>query len=371
MGLFDRTTEGSGAGRGEGEPHARIGPHATPRVLVVAADASRRAGLDKALQQDHLRCELADSAASAISLLARCQKSKKPAQEIYAAAVIDAEACTPATLKLVRELGARQIAAVILCPSVTFDEAVAVMRAGAADIVSADIKPRELSRRVRAACKASPTAPPRVLAKPIPKGEAPLPVQQASAEQKAVALRVDFKKLISAELDVEALLRHALEFVLARLGPTNAAVFLPGSTGEYQLGAYVNYSCPKETAEVMLDHLANIAAPRLEKTIGVLDLHDASAIQGAIGEGVEWVRGQRAMAFACRQENETLAVFMIFRDQGQPFPAQTPETLAMIRDEFALQLAKVIRIHHRHLPRDKWGRVGDGLDAADEDDLAA
>lgn len=42
----------------------------------------------------------------------------------------------------------------------------------------------------------------------------------------------------------------------------------------------------------------------------------------------------------------------------------------MIRDEFALQLAKVIRIHHRHLPRDKWGRVGDGLEA-DEDDLAA
>lgn len=363
MALFGGTS-GRG-GKGANDPTGE----GQPKVLIVAQDAGRRAGLDKAFKQDQLPCELADSAASAIQLLVKCEKGKRQAEEFYQAAVIDAEACTPATIKLVRELGARHIAAVLLCPNVTFDEAVAVMRAGAADIVSADIKPRELLKRVRAACKIVPGIAQAAAAAPSPYGKA-TPIAAAD-KSPAETLAADFQKLIVSELDVEALLRHALEFVLGKLGPTNAAVFLPGSTGDFQLGAYVNFSCPKETAEVMLDQLANIAAPRLERTIGVIEMADAAALEDQVGEGVEWLNGQRALAFSCRQEDETLAVFMIFRDRNVPFPPHATDVLAMIREEFAKQLARVIRIHHRHLPRDKWGRVGDGLDAADEDDLAA
>ena len=41
---------------------------------------------------------------------------------------------------------------------------------------------------------------------------------------------------------------------------------------------------------------------------------------------------------------------------------------------FAAQLARVIRVHHRHLPKHKWGRIGDpetGTGSDDESDLAA
>lgn len=362
MGLFGGT-----AGNARSTPGGAGGGGGAPHVLVVAPDAGRRAGLDKALKQDHLSCELADSPAAAISMLARCEKAKRQAEEFFQAAVIDAEACTPATIKLIRELGTRHIAAVVLCPHVTFDEAVAAMRAGAADIVSADIKPRELAKRIRAACKHAGLPPARAESAAAHKG---LKATKLGSPPDLASLEADYRRTIDAELDVEAILRHTLEFVLAKLGPTNAAIFLPGSTGDYQLGAYVNFSCPKDTAEVMLDHLANIAAPRLEKSIGVLALPDARAIQEAVGEGVEWLGNQHALAFACRQEDETLAVFMIFRDRATPFADHAHSLLDMIREQFGRQLAKVIRIHHRHLPRDKWGRVGDGL-TSEEDDLAA
>ncbi|MFT3684125.1 MAG: hypothetical protein QM783_04215 [Phycisphaerales bacterium] len=120
----------------------------------------------------------------------------------------------------------------------------------------------------------------------------------------------------------------------------------------------------------MLDHLANIAAPELERTIGVIDISNQQTLEKVLGEGAEWLAGQRVLAFACRQENECLAVFVLFREEARPFPTDAAQALSMVRDEFGRQLARVIRIHHRHLPRDKSGAPGDGWDNA-EDDLAA
>lgn len=335
------------------------------RILIVAHDARRRSWIDKAIKQNDLTCEAADSSAEALMLVMKHDNGcGEGCDKAFDAVVIDTPVCTPAAMKLMRELGQRHIATLLVCPQVTFEQAVEVMRTGAADIVPADVKPRELCKRLRAALKIDPvneTTAARVKADAGTKGST------MSTDAKAAG---EFARLIQSELDVETLLRHALEFILARVGPTNAAVFLPGSTGEYALGAYVNLSCPKDTAEVMLDHLANTAAPKLESAVGVVDLSDPKTMEKVLGEGAEWLHGQRVLAFACRQENECLAVFVLFREDSRPFAADNALALSMVRDEFGRQLARVIRIHHRHLPRDKWGAPGDGWDSA-EDDLAA
>ncbi len=352
------------------------------RVLVIAPDASRRAWVDRALKQDSCRTDVVNSAAEALSLLVQAERragkapggvGPRPGQPRFDAAVIDADDCTPATLKLVGELGARQIASVLLCGSVSFDQALAAMRAGASDIVGTDVKPKELIRRLRAAARSSTFAHPGELDRHEPRtaGSSGLGKATPSGALTNTDPLASFRAAIANELDVETLLRQALEFVLAKVGPTNAAIFLPGSSGDYQLGAYVNYSAPKDTAEVMLDHLANVCAPRLDRTVGVIELCDAKAVEHTLGDGLEWLSGQRVLAFACRNEGETLAVFMIFRDALSPFPAGTSGVLTGLRDAFGQQLARVIRIHHRHLPRDKWGALGDGLDAADDDNMAA
>ena len=43
---------------------------------------------------------------------------------------------------------------------------------------------------------------------------------------------LEFTGLIKQELDIENLLRTTLEYVLGRSGPTNAAVFLPTTSGD-------------------------------------------------------------------------------------------------------------------------------------------
>jgi CheY-like chemotaxis protein len=206
-----------------------------------------------------------------------------------------------------------------------------------------------------------------------------VPMERA-AHMKNVTNVSEFKGLIRGELDIEQLLRTTLEFVLARSGPTNAAVFLPTTSGDYSLGAYVNYDCPKETCDVLLDHLANAVAPRFENIKddasatpnGMAHLTDDDALAEYLDHDADWLRGSHVVGFPCTHSEECLAVFMLFRDQRSPFQQPLLDQVKVVGDLFAAQLARVIHIHHRHLPKNKWGMIGDPpAETDDYGDMAA
>lgn len=334
----------------------------TQRILIVCASAERARTLTRAAIHDDAVCTIAESIPAASGMLGRPSASSgnAPAQRRFEGVVLDVARCTPAALRFVRELDELRIRTVIVCPEVSFDEAVEAMRAGAADVLTGGLKNEELSSRIRSALSG-------------PGGVLRAPDEQEPIVQPPACLpepeRVEFDRLISGELDVETLLRTALEFILARCGSTNAAVFLPSTGGDFSLGAYVNYSCPKDTAEVLLDHLANVAAPRLESLEGLVTMNTPASIERHLGDCCHWINDCQVLAFACRHEGETLALFMLFRDAARPFNDEAVRTLAMVRERFAEQLARVVRIHHRHLPRDRWGALGDPSDGGD--DMAA
>jgi hypothetical protein len=173
-----------------------------------------------------------------------------------------------------------------------------------------------------------------------------------------VTLACEFSGVVRQELEVESLLRTTLEFVLAKIGSTNAAIFLPASSGEYSLGAYVNYDVPRDAAEMLLDHLAAVLAPRFEKQTDVAVLDSAHALEEKLGEHAHWMGESALAAMACRHDDETLAVLVLFRDRRTGFGPDHRESLRIIGDIFGRQLARVIHVHHRHIPRDQWGLPG-------------
>src|SRR5262249_35681787 len=79
-----------------------------------------------------------------------------------------------------------------------------------------------------------------------------------SDQKKPVSMAGELNAILGQELELESLLRTVLEYVLKKIGSTNAAIFLPTTAGDYTLGAYVNYDCPKDSAEMLLDHLADV-----------------------------------------------------------------------------------------------------------------
>lgn len=276
------------------------------------------------------------------------------------------------------------------------EDAIAAMQAGAADLIPAGAGDAELSRRVLAAAGRSATAKERweqrekraeklrKLCRGLNHSRHELTKQVSTlceslagayrelTEQMAlVTTASEFNALVRQELDLESLLRVGVEYMLGKTGPTNAAVFLPATTGDYSLGAYVNYDCPKDSAEVLMDQLAASVAPRLDAEDGVIMMNSARELRDRLGDGAEWLEGMSVMSAACRHDRECLAVIVLFRPAAAPLTEEIGQTFGLIARVFAKQLARVIHVHHRHLPKHKWGFPGDPADGADDIDLAA
>lgn len=364
-------------------------------VVVLVENKEMRESVLVSLAAKGLACVAADSPAHAVRILTSHHIDVVVLDEYWARHGSRAGRPDFATARKL-SVAHPTTGMVILAARPAFDDAVAAMQAGASDIVPAGAPVRELHRRVMVAAARCATARGRseardvrsaklkTLCRTINKARHDLTRQLGSmcqnlagaykelSEQMAVVrLTSEFDSVIRQELDLESLLRVGVEFMLQRIGPTNAAVFLPAASGDFSLGAYVNYDRPKDTAEVLMDHLSAAIAPRIEHEPEVLEMNTRDELDARFGDGAEWIGDCAVIAFSCRHEGECLAVFTLFRDRSTPY---SPEILPIIRTMsalFARQLARVIHIHHRHLPKHKWGHPGDPYGGADDIDLAA
>ncbi len=235
----------------------------------------------------------------------------------------------------------------------TIEDAAEAMRLGMADLLVLDCTKRELAKRIG---KMIDEAKNKRL------GDAPKPlafvpdkaVKPTDSDMDLVTVRAEFGVLARLELDVESLLRTTLEYVLHKIGPTNAAVFLPTAGEDFTLGAYVNYDCPKDCVDLLLDHVAASVAPAIEADPSMRLHRGDDALDELMGDHAAWLTGCEAVTFAAEHDGEMLAAVALFRDDRDPFDSRTLRRLEAIGDILAQQLARIIRVHHRHLPLDQW-----------------
>lgn len=265
------------------------------------------------------------------------------------------------------------------------DEALRAMRAGATDLIEVTLGEPEMLARIEAACERAHRVRQREarvarlkrLCHQLNNARKEVSghvgelcndlvdaYRELSGQLEDVSVTTELSAMLRQELDIESLLRTLLEYVLGKIGSTNAAIFLPSTSGEFSLGAYVNYDCPRDAAEVLMDQLADTLAPRFEEQGTVLALSGSVELEHHLGESAHWLEESAMLVVACREHDECLAVLSLFRDKRSAFAESDVKLLQIIADQFAGQLARVIRVHHRHLPKDEWG----GFETDDLDD---
>ncbi len=281
------------------------------------------------------------------------------------------------------------LSGVVIIDSPSADDAVRAMRAGACDLISPRTRSGEVRRRIEAAARKAERSRSREervgrlrrLCHTLKDAREQVSGQvgelcndlveayrDMSDQLTDTRMTGELETLLGQELEIEGLLRTMLEYTLAKLGPTNAAVFLPSSGGEFSLGAYVNHDVPKDHAELMLDHLADSLAPVFEERPGVHELSGHTEIAAWLGADAHWLEDRGTLVYSCCADDECLAVLTLFRDQGRAFAEQDVRTVSIIGGLFCDQLERVIRVHHRHLPKDSWG-VFDPPTRDDTDDF--
>ena len=178
------------------------------------------------------------------------------------------------------------------------------------------------------------------------------------------AIAGEFRGLLSQELDVEDLLRTAMQYMLTKTGATNAAVFLPGSKPtQFGLGAYVHYDCPRASAEALLSRLSNDVCPRLAAGDDIVRFSDTAEFVESLGIEASVLDDAELVAWPARHGDECMAVFFLFRNRSEPFRDELAGVIDALRPVFAAQMAKLVRIHHRsrfQWPQAQTDLAGDG-----------
>ncbi len=354
-----------------------------PSLTAATPDLARLRVLTLAARRDVREAVIARLTALGVHSPAACDSGTAAAmlnESFYDVVVIGD--CDGESIRETREVAAadRCVSCIVIAAEPGMDMAVAVMRAGGVDLLEETISERALAaslaeagvrsrslrararreerraRKLRAACRELARSR-QSLVHQLGSvcGDLAANYRDISQHVSQVALAAELNTIFRQELDLECLLRTVLEYTLKKVGSTNAAIFLPNSAGDYTLGAYVNYDCPRDTAETLLDHLADIIAPAFENRDDIAIMRGLTDLRGMPGPGGEWLEDSSVAAFACREEGECLAVVVLFRDRRTPFAGTAPKTLAIIRELFSKQMGRVVKMHHRHLPKHQWG----------------
>lgn len=335
-------------------------------VLVFAATGARASRLAGRLRRLTNQVTIAIDADEAKRLAA---------DRKYDAVVIHGEG-TDAAVMVEQLAGEDEPSVLVVQPKPSVNDCVEAMRAGACDMLATSIADGLLAERMLDAVRRSRRIARRNdrirklrrVAKEMDSAHQQVTGQvgdlcndlvsayaELSEQVGKVCLASEFAGLIRSELDVEEVLRTTLEFLLAKAGPTNGAIYLPDNGGEYTLGAYVNYDCGGDSAEMLFEHLASAVAPRFEDRPGVTELADEDELHAWLGSDAAWLEDNRLVVLSCQADDECLAVVTLFRDSRSPFDPELLSQLDVIGSALGGHLGKVVTVHHRHLPKDKWG----------------
>ncbi|MFI4896821.1 MAG: hypothetical protein ACIARR_03240 [Phycisphaerales bacterium JB059] len=373
-------SETNSTGRGESPGAEHRSPCAGVRVLLVTSRSGVQRRLVKLLGK---RVDVLSVSKTVLDARKRLSKG------LHDLALIDSGIGGGIGCELAQEISLSSPGTVsaMLSDEADLDEAMHAMRAGATDLIALSVSDDDMLSRLEAACeragrqreREARVSRLRRLCHQLNSARKEVSghvgdlcndlveaYRELSDQFEDVSVSAELTSLLRQELDVESLLRTLLEYTLAKVGSTNAAIFLPSTSGEFSLGAYVNYDCPKDSAEVMMDHLANVMAPRFEHQDRVLAMSGSADLERYLGEDAHWLGESAAMVIACREDDECLAVITLFRDKRTPFGENDVKMLSIIAEHFGSQLSRVIHVHHRHLPKDQWGGFETDLD--DEDD---
>lgn len=257
---------------------------------------------------------------------------------------------------------------IVISEKPSLDAAIQAIRAGACDFIVKPLDLREIDDRIRLALQrqdrekvhAQQVRRLKRLCKKLSQARAEISqqvdilcndlvtaYQELACQMQQVVQSSEYGVIIREELDLERLLRRTLEYLIEKAGPTNAAIFLPASADEYSLGGYVNYDCGSQGADMLLQHLADVLAPRVAECSELVHITDNEELRQWIGDDAAWLEDCHVVAFACRHDDEALAILTLFRDGGQPFGPVLTETCNAIAPMLAEALARIIRIHHR------------------------
>ncbi len=162
-----------------------------------------------------------------------------------------------------------------------------------------------------------------------------------------VAIGAEFQTLVSQELEVESMLRTALEYMLTRIGATNAAVYLREGSVDWGIGAYINFDRQSEQFQSLIDTIGPAVCPTVANEETTNRYTNGETFANNMDLDQIDFSGNEIVTCSCFYEDRCMAVIVLFRDETRKFDNEVMNTIETIQTIFGKQLGTILKIHRR------------------------
>jgi DNA-binding NarL/FixJ family response regulator len=178
--------------------------------------------------------------------------------------------------------------------------------------------------------------------------------QDACEREERAALSSEFRTLVAQETDIDSVISLGGHYLVARMGATNAALFVLDSE-RWRLGGYVRDDLARRAAGGLLDHIADTWCSRLAAQSGCVRISPAEAAPGGWAALSGLLPGRHVLAFACYGQEGSLvahpvAAVVLFRDASRPFGPECVRAADALAPAFGASIDRVRRVLSRARP---------------------
>ncbi len=187
--------------------------------------------------------------------------------------------------------------------------------------------------------------------------------QDMAVQLNAAQVAADFANAVGPELEVEGLLRKTMEWILKKLGPVNAAIYLPDADRHFALGAYLNLDTDADGP--LIAAIGDTLVKQADRAVRPIAADRDQTVDELFGEEGRRLKGRSWLAAACLPAagpRDAMAVLVIFRKQseapanGDPITTTLVETVAPVLGE---KIQQALGLYHRLHPFFKDDDSGD------------
>lgn len=178
--------------------------------------------------------------------------------------------------------------------------------------------------------------------------------QAACEREERAALSTEFRTLVAQETDIDSVISIGGHYLVARMGATNAALFVLDGD-RWRLGGYVRDDLARRAAGGLLDHIADAWCTRIAAHAGCVRISPAEPAPEGWASLSGLLPGRHVLAFACYGQEGALiahpvAAVVLFRDASRPFGPECMRAAEALGPAFGASIDRVRRVLSRARP---------------------
>jgi response regulator of citrate/malate metabolism len=172
--------------------------------------------------------------------------------------------------------------------------------------------------------------------------------QEMAQQLNTTQLAADYCQAIADEIEVEGLLRKTMEWILKKVGPINAAVYLPDSDRRFALGAYLNLDTEADAA--LISDVGETLVKQADTVRTVVAIDSDKHLEDLFGHSAARLKARSWLAVGCVAGRECLGVIVVFRNQGQTIDASVRAVIEVMAPILGEKMQEALGLYNRMNP---------------------